>query len=110
MTNYSADQLAVCLGWFQLAAALAIPPLILWYYRRFIVGLLRFATRYVGLTIVLVVLYLFIYGLLGAGMGIQYLFWHDDFWVRASSSAGATMLLALVGMIAYYLDPNPGMT
>jgi predicted acylesterase/phospholipase RssA len=86
------------------------PPFWLWYYRRFFVGFIRFGTTYFGLSAVLAVLYAMIYGLLGSNLGIPYLFWHDDFWARAFSSAGATMLLALLGMIAYYLDPYPWAT
>jgi len=96
--------------WVQVSAAIAMPFFLVWYYRRFIAGLLSFAMRYLGLTLVLVVLYLIVYGLLGAGLGIPYLFWHDDFWARASSSTGATMLLAVLGVIAYYLDPHPWAT
>ena len=110
MVDGSTNRLGEWLGWIQLATALVIPPFLVWYYRRFVVGLLRFAARYLGLTAVLVVLYLMVYGLLGSGLGIPYLFWHDDFWVRASSSTGATMLLAVVGVIAYYLDPYPWAT
>jgi len=104
------NRLGEWLGWIQPATALAIPLFLVWYYRRFVVGLLRFATRYLGLTAVLVVLYLMVYGLLGSGLGIPYLFWHDDFWARAFSSAGATMLLAVVGVIAYHLDSYPWAT
>lgn len=110
MVDGSTNQLGEWLAWIQLATALAIPPFLIWYYRRFVVGFLRFATRYLGLTAVLVVLYLMVYGLLGSGLGIPYLFWHDDFQERAFSSTGATMLLAVVGVIAYYLDPYPWAT
>ena len=110
MVDGSTNQLGEWLAWIQLATALAIPPFLIWYYRRFVVGFLRFATTYLGLTAVLVVLYLMVYGLLGSGLGIPYLFWHDDFQDRAFSSTGATMLLAVVGVIAYYLDPYPWAT
>jgi hypothetical protein len=110
MTADATNRLGEGLYWIQVATALAIPPYLIWYYRRFVVPLVRFATRYLGLTAVLVVLYLMVYGLLGSGLGIPYLFWHDDFWARAFSSAGATMLLAVVGVIAYYLDPYPWAT
>ncbi len=98
------------LGWIQLATALAVLVFLVFYYRQFVAGLIRFATTYLGLTAVLLVLYLMIYGLLGSGLGIPSLFWHDDFWTRASSSTGATMLLAVIGVIAYYLDPYPWAT
>jgi hypothetical protein len=94
----------------QLATALAIPIFLVWYYWRFVVPLIRFATTYIGLTAVLVILYLMVYGLVGSDLGIPYLFWHDDFWARALSSTGATMLLAVVGVIAFFLDPYPWAT
>jgi len=104
------NRLGDWLGWIQLATALAVLVFLVYYYRQFVAGLIRFATTYLGLTAVLVVLYLMIYGLLGSGLGIPYLFWHDDFWTRASASTGATMLLAVIGVTAYYLDPYPWAT
>ena len=68
------------LAFIQLAAAMTVPIFWLWYYQSFASALFRFATRYVGLTAVVAVLYLMVYGLLGADLGIPYLFWHDDFW------------------------------
>ncbi len=110
MVDGSTNQLGEWLAWIQLLTAVAILLFLVLYYRRFVGEFLRFLTSYLGLTAVLVVLYLMVYGLLGSGMGIPYLFWHDDFWARVFSSAGATMLLAVVGVIAYYLDPYPWAT
>ena len=110
MGDTPTNQLSEWLGSIQLATALASPLFLVWYYRRFVVGLLKFASTYLGLTAVLVVLYLMVYGLLGSAFGIPYLFWHDDFWTRVTSSTGATMLLALLGVIAYRLDPYPWAT
>jgi hypothetical protein len=91
-------------------ATVAIPIFLLWHYRRFAVPLVRFVTYYPGLLLVLAILYGMVYGKVGSGFGIPYLFWHDDFLPRAFSSTGATMLLAVVGVIAYYLDPYPWAT
>jgi hypothetical protein len=110
MGDTPTDQLSEWLGWIQFATALASSLFLIWRYRRFVVGLLRFASTYLGLSAVLVVLYLMVYGLLGSAFGISYLFWHDDFWTRVTSSTGATMLLAWVGMIAYYVDASPWVT
>lgn len=82
----------------------------LWYYWEFAPSLYRFAARFPGLIVLVAVLYLMVYGLLGSSLGVDYLFWHDDFPVRSFSSAGATLFLGLVGVIAYYLDPNPWAT
>jgi hypothetical protein len=98
------------LALLQKSMAVAIPLFWVWYYRRLIAGFLRFATRYLGLTAILVLLYLMVYGLIGEGMGIPYLFWHDDFWARALASTGAILLLGVVGVIAYFLDPDPWAT
>lgn len=94
----------------QWGIAVSLPVFWLWYYRQFVGRFVRFAATYVGVTAILVLLYLMVYGLAGSDLGIPYLFWHDDFWARSFSSAGATMLLALLGMIAYYLDPYPWAT
>ena len=98
------------LGLIQWTIALAMPVFWLWYYRQFLFKFVRFMTTYLGVTVVMVLLYLMVYGLVGSDLGIPYLFWHDDFLARTVSSAGATMLLALLGMIAYYLDPYPWST
>jgi hypothetical protein len=53
------------------------------------------------------VLYALVYAQLGTGLGIPYLFWHEDFATRVSAALGATLLLGVVGVNAYYLDPYP---
>ncbi|WP_422929309.1 patatin-like phospholipase family protein [Singulisphaera sp. PoT] len=96
--------------WLQWAAVLPVLLFILWFYWQFRAELWRFVVNYVGLTLILAALFLMVFGLLGAGLGIPYLFWHDDFLSRSFSSMGATMLLTVVGIIAYYLDPSPWAT
>lgn len=97
-------------GGVQAATAVVVALWLFWTYRGFVPGLYRFAARFPGLAAVLAALYLMIYGLLGSSFGLDYLFWHDDFLIRSFSSAGATLLLAVVGMIAFYLDPHPWAT
>jgi hypothetical protein len=70
----------------------------------------RFAVRHLGLTALLVLVYLLLYGLVGTGFGIPYLFWHEDFRPRVGAAMGVTLLLGVLGMIAYYLDPFPRAT
>ena len=65
-------------------------------------------TSFPILVVVLVVLYLMIYGQLGTSYGIQNLFWHEHGSVR--SWHGATLLLGLIGTLAFNLDPHPRAT
>jgi hypothetical protein len=97
-------------AWLQYAAGALLIPFLLWYYARFVRSFYAFATRYVGLFAILALLYALVYAQLGTGLGIPYLFWHEDFPTRVSAALGATLLLAVVGVIAYYLDPYPWAT
>ena len=110
MPNVLTSTIDDWIDWAQVGAACVVALGLLWTYRAFIPAVYRFCARFPGLAIVVAVLYLMIYGLLGAGFGIDYLFWHEDFPIRACSSAGATLLLAVIGVIAYYLDPHPWAT
>ncbi|MGP0064320.1 MAG: patatin-like phospholipase family protein [Isosphaeraceae bacterium] len=92
---------------FQYAAALALVLWLLWYYRTFLGPLYRFLSTFLGLTTILLLLYLLVYAQLGASYGLPYLFWHEDALSRVSASTGATLLLALIGLTAFYLDPYP---
>ena len=80
------------------------------YLRRFAGPLYRFATVYIGLIVILLFLYALIFGLIGAGLGVPNLFWHEDFLSRVRASAGATLLLAMIGVTAFYLDRFPLVT
>ena len=91
----------------QYIAALGIVPGLLWYFRPFARSLYRFATTYLGLTAVLIFLYLLVYAQVGTSLGLPYLFWHEDAWPRLIAATGATLLLALIGVSAYYLSPYP---
>src|SRR3954468_15616783 len=94
-------------SWVQVAAAPALGLFMLWVYRRFLGSLYRFVTTHLGLSLVIVLVYLIVYAQVGADFGIAYLFWHEDFKRRAIASWGVTMLLGVIGVIAYYLDPHP---
>lgn len=96
--------------WLQVAAAVATLLSLIRQYRGFLGDFWQFATRYPGLSAILIILYLMVFGRLGTGLGIHYLFWHDDFFPRLVSSMGATLVLGVVGVIAYYLDPFPWAT
>src|SRR4051794_19555644 len=94
-------------SWAQVVAAPALGLFLLRVYGRFLGSLYRFATTYLGLSLLIVLVYLIVYAQVGTGFGIPYLFWHEDFKRRAIASWGVTMLLGVIGVIAYYLDPHP---
>ena len=52
-------------------------------------------------------IYGMIYGQIGAGYGAHYQFWHDDILIRFGASAAVTLLLGILGMLAFFLDQRP---
>jgi predicted acylesterase/phospholipase RssA len=80
------------------------------FFRFFVREFFTFAMTCVALAAILVVVYALIFGQLGTGNGIPCLFWHDDALTRASASWGATLLLGLIGVVAYFVDPEPRRT
>jgi hypothetical protein len=98
------------LFWCEAAVGLLLVPILLWQYSSFWRSLYRFAISYLGLIVILSVLYALIYAQLGTGFGVAYLFWHERFGTRVFASLGATLLLAVLGVIAYCLDPYPWAT
>jgi len=91
----------------QLIAVGLLGVFLLWFYSPFYGALYRFLTTYLGLTLLLVLIFALVYGLLGPGFGIPYLFWHEKFAGRVGASLGVTLVLGVVGVIAFYLDPHP---
>jgi hypothetical protein len=94
----------------QLVAGLLIVPILLVRYWSFRWSFYRFATAHLGLITILVLLYLLVYAQIGTSLGVPYLIWDEDFLGRICSSYGATLLLGVLGVIAFYLDPFPWKT
>ena len=94
----------------QFVIGVLFGAILLRYAAKFRWSLYRFASGHLGLALILVLLYALVYAQLGTGLGIQYLFWHEDFPVRVSAAFGATLLLGVLGVIAFYLDPYPWAT
>ena len=90
----------------QIAATLAGFAALFLLYRRSLPELVRFALGHPAVIAAALVTYGFVFGMLGTGNGIQYLFWHDRWLARISASVGATLLLADLGVIAYYASPH----
>src|SRR4051794_22750566 len=89
----------------QLALTASLLMFFVWYYLGYARAMYRFAVYHFGLIILLIFIYSLIFSWVGRGLGIPGLFWHEDFQSRVSASAGATLLLGIVGVIAYFLDP-----
>ena len=53
------------------------------------------------------ILLLLVWGLMGVGLGIPNLIWDENPFNRFASARSATLLLALLGVNAYYLGINP---
>jgi hypothetical protein len=95
------------LFYVQLVAGLSIIPILLWRYWSFRWEFYDFTTSYLGLIAIPVLLYLLVYAQLGTGLGLPYLFWHENFVGRLAFANGATLLLGVLGVIAFYLDRFP---
>lgn len=101
---------ALSLWSVQLAVLVVIGVLLLVRYRDFRQDLYAAVIAYPGLFAVMVLLYLIVYGIVGASFGIQNLFWSEWLTVRLGSAAACTILLGLIGTIVYDLDPHPERT
>jgi hypothetical protein len=69
-------------------------------------ALTYFAFRHAALVLVVVVVYAMVYGQFGTDYGIVSLFWNDQPTTRISASLGATLLLADLGIVVYFVAPK----
>lgn len=72
-------------------------------YFEFLGSLLRFLGDHPSQAVILFVLYAIIYGQIGNAIGIPYLFWNEGPITRLLAATESTLLLATVGMSAYFL-------
>lgn len=72
------------------------------WFARPLGAMIRYATTHVALVLVLVLVYGFVFGLVGTGNGIPSLFWNDEPWSRFFAGLGGTLLLLELGVIVYY--------
>lgn len=79
-------------------------------YRSFLKPLGRYLVAHMGQAAILLTLYALIYGLFGNSLGIPALFWNESLLARFFSADAATILLAILGVNAFYLDQNPART
>ena len=96
--------------WLQAAGALLIVVVLLMYALQNWWSLYRFVAAHFGLVSLLGLLYALVFAQVGTSLGIHYLFWHEDFPTRVGAAAGVTLLLGVLGTIAYYLDIYPWAT
>src|SRR5262245_52951851 len=90
----------------QAALALAIAAVLIMLYLRFVRDLARFLLDHLGQSAILILTYLIVYAQVGGAMGVPYLFWNEEPVTRFFAALGCTLLLALLGMTAYYLIPE----
>jgi hypothetical protein len=94
------------LFWIQAGLVIAIGVVLVALYWRFGSDLLRYLVDHLGQTVILVLLYLIVYAQIGGTLGIPYLFWNEEPVTRFFAAVGCTLLLALIGINAYYLIPE----
>ncbi|WP_165251136.1 patatin-like phospholipase family protein [Paludisphaera soli] len=89
---------------YSLAAMSLVLTALTASYLRFIPMLARYLLAHLGQALVLFLTVLMIWGLLGVGLGIPNLIWNESPSTRFLSALGATLLLAMLGVNAYYLE------
>ena len=92
------------LGQFVVASALILGFLIT--YRIFLLDLIRYLVEHPGQAAILGLLLAMLYGQVGVSYGVPELFWSEYGVARAGSAMAVTFLLAVLGINAFYFDPN----
>ncbi len=87
----------------QTALAFVVLVGLVLVYRGFLGSLLRFLADHPSQAAILVVLYAIVYGQFGNALGIPYLFWNEEPVTRLLAAVEATLLLATIGITAYFL-------
>jgi hypothetical protein len=75
-------------------------------YRHFIHYLYKYWVSHPSQFAIVVILFGIVYGQLGSSLGVPSLFWNEVPKTRGSASLGATLVLGLLGIIAFYLIPK----
>ncbi len=78
-----------------------------WTYWPFLRPFGRYLLGHLGQTAIFTALLLLCWGLIGMGLGIPNLIWDESPLARGAAATGATLLMALLGINAYYLGVNP---
>ena len=89
----------------QLVIALLVAGWLIRQYWPFLPDFGRFVAKYPTQAALLAIAYLLVYGQIGTSLGLTALFWHENPIQRAEASFGVTLLLALIGINAFYLVP-----
>ena len=75
-------------------------------YRRFLGKLSVYMIGHPSQSLLLIVFFCLLYGLIGTSYGVPNLFWHETSAGRFFSAFGATLLLAVLGVNSFFLDDN----
>src|SRR5262245_44083523 len=86
----------------QTALAFVVLLGVVLVYRGFLGSLLGFLADHPSQVAILVVLYAIVYGQFGNALGVPYLFWNEEPVTRLLAAVEATLLLAIVGITAYF--------
>ncbi len=101
---WSWGQVSYWYNWLAMSALLVSLALT---YARFLPPFGRFLLDHLGQTTIFFLLLLLVWGGVGVGLGIPNLIWDEELLGRACSALGAALLLALLGVNAYYLGITP---
>lgn len=104
LAGWSSGQVSYGYNWAAMSVLLASLALT---YARFLPPFGRFLLDHLGQTTIFFLLLLLIWGFVGGGLGIPNLIWDEELLGRACSALGAALLLALLGVNAYYLGITP---
>ncbi len=92
--------------YMEMTIAITVLIILLWVYRCFLPDFFRFLYEHVFQAILLILVYALIYGQIGAGLGLPALFWNEEPFARFFSAMGSTLVLAMIGITAYYSIPD----
>ena len=92
--------------WVQVVLAVTIAVVLIVLYWGFRSDLLLYLMDHLGQAVILILIYLIVYAQVGGALGVPYLFWNEEPVTRFFASVGCTLLLALLGINAYYLIPE----
>lgn len=92
--------------WLQLAVGIVVMGGVVWVYRDFIHHFGRFLADHLVQAGLLVIVLLIVWGLVGSTWGLPELVWSHEALTRLFAAMSAVLVVGLIGIIAFYLDPD----
>ena len=94
------------LDWMQFGVLIIFALVMLVVYREFIGPLYRYWVKHLFQLLILSLLFGIVYAHVGQTLGIPELFWNESTIMRLSAAIGATLVLGILGVSAFFLTPE----